>query len=107
MSQAIIFNITFKLSGDLAAPWANHVKLNLLPEITDGNIITATQLNKVLVEQDDGDETFAIQFNYTSAEVFKEHKLSTMAQFLKGMDEQFRGQYVYFATMMELIHQQS
>ncbi len=107
MEKPIVFNITIKLAESDAPSFIESLASRILPDCTDGQIITSSQVNRiVLAEQDGDDETFAIQFIYPSSSVFKEQKLLTMAKFLGLLDEQFRGKYVYFATMMELLHHQ-
>ena len=106
MPNPIVFNITVKLSENEAPGFVKALKYDILPYCTDGTIILASQVNKIHINDQEGDETFAIQFTYQSLEVFKDKKLETMSQFLDGLDEQFKGKYVYFATMMELLHLQ-
>lgn len=95
-----------KLPSDRAEALVDELKARILPECTDGEIIVTSQINRIFMGEMDGDETFAVQFQYISESVFKNKKIETMQQFLGMVDEQFKGQYVYFATMMELLHHQ-
>lgn len=104
MNKPILFNLTIKLSKEDSSDWLKLVTNEILPACTDGTIIQSTQVNRVMMGEDDGDETFAIQFVYASEKIFKEYKLSTMRVFLERVDESYRGKYVYFATMMEILH---
>ena len=107
MSTPIVFNLTLKLAIDDGLAMVNYLKQAVLPECTDGSIILSSQINKILMGEEDGDHTYAIQFTYASSQVFAEHKLSSMAVFLKKLDERFAGKYVYFTTVMELLHLQN
>ena len=106
MTNPIVFNITVKLGKDDSGAFVTALKKQILPVCTDGDIILSSQINKIHLAEEDGDETFAIQFIYASHDIFISKKLTTMAQFIGLLDEQFRGRYVYFATMMELLHLQ-
>jgi len=77
----------------------------VLPHCTDGSIIQSSQINRVLLgDEEDGDDTFAVQFNYASEAIFEENRISTMSVFLDMLDAHYKGKYVYFATMMEVLH---
>jgi len=89
-----------------SAGWIQLMTKKILPSCTDGKVILSSDIKRIMTAQEDGDHSFAVQFVYASQEVFVEQKLPTMSRVLEAMDEQFRGRYVYFATMMELIHQQ-
>jgi len=106
MTQAVLFNITVKLSKEDATLLIDALVSDILPACTDGEQIISSQVNRIVLSEQDDDETLAIQFTYPSQSVFKDSKLPTMAKFLGLVDEQFRGRYVYFATMMELLHYQ-
>ena len=104
MSNNLIFNLTIKIEKAVEQAWLADVKQNYLPLIVDGINILSAQINKLVLETPEAENTFAIQFIYPSAELFKEKKLLTMQVFLTAMDAKYRGKYVYFATMMELVH---
>ena len=106
MSRSIVFNLTIKMSGDDSAKWIQLMTKQVLPSCTDGKVILSSDIKRIMTAQEDGDHSFAVQFVYASQELFIQQKLPTMRRVLEAMDEQFRGRYVYFATMMELIHQQ-
>ena len=107
MNTPILFNLTIKLAKEDSEGWLELLKNKILPECTDGSIIQSTQINKILMGEDDGDDTYAVQFVYASESVFTEHKLPTMRIFLEMLDKQYGGKYVYFATMMEVLHRHS
>lgn len=107
MSRAILFNITFKLASNDAEAWIELLRSELLPACTDGTDVIASQINRILTGEQDDDETYAVQFSFASIDVFRDKKLAVMKFFLDKMDEQFRCRYVYFGTIMELIHKES
>jgi len=104
MSNKLIFNLTIKIDHAVEKEWLEDLINKFLPSITDGKVILSSQINKLLLEQKEEDNTYAIQFVYPSLDLFKERKISTMESFLNDMDADYRGKYVYFGTMMEMVH---
>jgi len=103
-TNPLLYNITIKISKDLSASWLEAMKQNILPSCTDGKIIVSSQVNKILLDEGDGDDTFAVQFIFVSKEIYDEVGLRSLAKFLKLLDAQFLKKYVYFTTKMEILH---
>jgi len=100
----IIYNLTLKFSKEIDSRFISELKEGILPHLTDGKIIVSSQINKVILGQAEEENTYAVQFVFSSSQVFQEFRLRKMEECLKALDKDFRGQYVYFATMMELVH---
>lgn len=81
------------------------MKSSFLPACTDGSIIVASQVNEILVASEDGDKSYSIQFIFASREIYDKDGLVMLGKFLKLLDGQFLGQYVYFTTKMEVLHE--
>jgi hypothetical protein len=107
MSTPILFNITIKIQNDHSQNWFERMTKEYLPECTDGTIVTESQINRLVLEEVDEGETFAVQFVYASKDVFIDNKLSTMERFFGLVDKEFGGKYVYFPTVMELLYRNS
>ncbi len=104
-TNPLIYNITLKISEELSQKWLDAMVSQFLPQCTDGQIIVASQVNEVLVDSEDGDKTYAIQFTFLSKELYDEEGLKRLDKFLRLLDGQFLGQYVYFTTKMEVLHE--
>lgn len=107
MNNPVLFNITFKIDTALSKQWLTKMQHDYLPQCTDGNIIIESQINKVMLEGEDDGETFAVHFIYASQNLFKDQKLPTMKRFLDLLDKDFRGQYVYFPTVMQILFRET
>ena len=103
-ANPLIFNITLKIHQDLAGEWLEAMKKTILPQCTDGKIIVASQINEVLIAQEDDDLTYAIQFIFSTHKVYEDQGLVSLRKFLELLDSQFLGKYVYFTTKMEILH---
>lgn len=104
MSNSIIFNLTIKIEKLVEQDWLQDLKNEYLPLLVDGKIILSAQINKLILDQPEEENTFAIQFTYPTESIFASEKLKSMEKFLNAMDKKYGGKYVYFATKMELIH---
>ncbi len=104
-TNPLIYNITLKISDELSAKWLDAMISQFLPQVTDGLVIVASQVNEILVESEDGDKSYAIQFTFLSKKIYDEQGLQALSKFLKLLDGQFLGQYVYFTTKMEVLHE--
>jgi len=104
----IVFNITFKIGKEISDEWLKQMQTNYLPPCTDGQIIVGSQINLIHIQnEEDNDLTFAVQFTYLNENIFAIHKLETMQKFLALVDNDYRGQYVYFTTKMERLYYNS
>lgn len=103
-NNPLLYNITLKIHKDLSEEWLTAMKESFLPETTDGKIIVSSQINELLIESEDGDSTYAVQFIFSSRQTYDEEGLQALAKFLKLLDSQFLKKYVYFTTKMEILH---
>lgn len=103
-NNPLLYNITLKIHKDLSEEWLVAMKEDFLPKCTDGNIIVSSQINELLIESEDGDNTYAIQFIFASRAVYDSEGLKALAKFLQLLDSRFLKKYVYFTTKMEILH---
>lgn len=103
-TNPFLYNITLKIHKDLSDEWLSAMKHSFLPEVTDGKVIVSTQINHILVESEDDDLTYAVQFVFASTNIFDNEGLAALGKFLKLLDSQFMGKYVYFTTKMEILY---
>lgn len=80
------------------------MKEEFLPQSTDGQVIVSSQINRILIAQEDEDHTFAVQFIFATKEIFELKGLQALAKFLELLDAKFLRKYVYFTTKMEILH---
>jgi len=100
----LLFNITLKIHQDLSVEWLQAMTEEYLPACTDGEIVVSTQINLLMVPQEDEDLTYAVQFIFASKAIYDDQGLVALGKFLSLLDNKFRGKYVYFTTKMEVLH---
>ncbi len=103
-TNPLLYNITLKISQELSADWLKAMKEEFLPKSTDGKIIVSSQINELLIESEDGDNTYAVQFTFASTDIFNTEGLPALRKFLELLDSKFLRKYVYFTTKMEILH---
>ena len=103
-ANPFIYNITLKIHQDLSVEWLAQMKNTFLPQCTDGVVIVSSQINEVLVAQEDEDLTYAVQFIFSTRKVFEDKGMVSLRKFLQLLDSQFLGKYVYFTTKLEILH---
>jgi len=104
MSNKIIFNITFKVEKDVEQDWLFDLENNLLSLVVDGQHILVAQVNQLILETEEEENTYAVQFTYATEEIFNAMKLPSMDKFLSAMDKKYKGKYVYFATKLKMLY---
>ena len=80
------------------------MKNNYLEDFHTENNPTAIQINQIAADSTDGDISFAVQFTFSSKEIFEDRGKEFLKRLIIKMDEDFKNQYVYFGTMMEVLH---
>ncbi len=103
-TNPLLYNITLKISQELSVEWLKAMKEEFLPKSTDGKIIVSSQINELLIESEDGDNTYAVQFTFASKEIYDAEGLPALRKFLELLDSRFLRKYVYFTTKMEILH---
>lgn len=98
-----VFNLTFQLNHEIIEPWLYEIKTNIFPKVIDGEVILSADVRKVILEQEEV-PSYAIQFLFPSLEIFNTRKLERLSIFIEMMDKSFANKYVYFGTLMELLH---
>jgi len=104
VNNPLLYNITLKIHQDMSDRWLKAMKEEYLPACTDGEVIVSSQINQLVMASEDGDNTYAIQFIFASKETYDNKGLQALDKFLKLMDKDFLGQYVYFTTRMEVLY---
>lgn len=103
-TNPLVYNITLKIAEEYAEEWFLFMKEEVLPVVTDGHIIVSSQVNKLLIKEEEEDITYAIQFTFSTVDIYEDKGLQSLATFLRLLDSRYQGKYVYFTTKMEVIH---
>ena len=104
MAGNLVYNLTFKLGSDISEDWLNKLKHQYLPKCYDVFTPLHTQINEIMIQPEDNDLTFAVQFTFPSMEIFMGDGKQMLKALVLTMDEDFKNRYVYFGTLMQVLH---
>jgi len=103
MQNALIYNLTLKIGKHISGQWLQEMETQIIPDCSNESSLISTQINRILIE-DNEDDTFAIQFIFPSYAIFEEVGKDMFKKMVLMIDKNFKGKYVYFGTMMEVMH---
>ncbi|NNE25530.1 MAG: DUF4286 family protein [Saprospiraceae bacterium] len=104
MDSNVVYNLTFKLGSDISDDWLNNLKSTYLPECYALYKPIHTQINEILIKAEDNDLTFALQFTFPSEGAFLNEGKQMLKVLVLSMDKDFKNRYVYFGTLMQVLH---
>ena len=99
-----IYNITFNIEESIQQEWLTWMHQFFTETISIGNF-TAANIHQVLIKEDMGGVTFAVQFNTPTKEKLAQFKQQELVLLQKQMQQQFSGKYVYFHTELKVVSQ--
>ena len=103
-SNHIVYNLTVQVEKDIEHAWLAEIRHKIIPEVLDGEVILSIQLNRIYGPETEEGSNYALQFLFPSVDIFNSRKLERLSILITMMDASFAGKYVYFGTMMEVLH---
>ena len=103
MGKTLIYNLTIKIGKNISDQWLDEMENRILPDCSNESYVLSTQISRILID-DPEDYSFAIQFVFPSREIFNKVGKETFKKLVLMIDKNFQGKYVYFITMMEVMH---
>lgn len=104
MLNQYVYNLTFQLNREIIEPWLVEVQNNILPEVVDGKVVLSADVRRIINPNPEEVPSYAIQFFFPSLGMYEARKLERLSIFIEMMDKSFANKYVYFATLMEVLH---
>ena len=107
MGNQYVLNLTLQLDEDIIQAWIMAIEKEILPKVIDGQIILSADVRRIVNPNPEEIPSFAVQFTFPSFKIYNERKLERLTIFVELMDKSFANKYVYFATLMEVLHYNS
>jgi hypothetical protein len=104
MMNQYVLNLTLQLDREIIEPWIVELTSTIFPEVIDGEVVLSADVRKIINPNAEEVPSYAIQFTFPSLEIYSNRKLERLSIFVEMMDKSFANKYVYFATLMEVIH---
>ena len=99
-----IYNITFNIEESIQNVWLAWMNLFFKENISIGNF-TSAQIHQVMVKEEMGGVTFAVQFNMPTKEALMQFQQQELVLLQKQLQQLFNGKYVFFHTELKVITQ--
>lgn len=97
-----IYNVTINIEEDIQDSWLNWMKNEHIPDMLATGKFSAAKICRVLVEEEMGGITYAIQYTTDSKETLEKYYRED-AERLRSKSKLFEGKFVAFRTELQII----
>lgn len=99
-----IYNITFNLEESIQHDWLAWMNVFFKRTKSVGNF-TAASIHLVMVKEEMGGVTYAVQFHTPSKEHLDQFMLQELVMLEDQLQQNFKGKYVFFHTELKVVSQ--
>jgi hypothetical protein len=99
-----VYNITIKVSWDIADEWLDWQREKNIPEIMATNLFDDHRIFRILEQEDQDGPTFTIQFFTTDQERYDQYINEFAPTLSKKSFEKWADQFVEHQTCMRLVN---
>ncbi len=97
-----IYNVTINIEEDIHDRWLDWMKNEHIPEMLATGKFSAAKICRVLVEEEMGGLTYAVQYTTDSKETLEKYYRED-AERLRSKSKPFEGKFVAFRTELQII----
>lgn len=97
-----IYNVTINIEDDIHDHWLQWMEKEHIPEMLATGKFSAAKLCRVLVEEEMGGLTYAVQYTTDSRETLEKYYRED-AERLRSKGKPFEGKFVAFRTELQII----
>lgn len=99
----IIYNVTVNIDDDVHDAWKHWMKEVHIPEVLGTGMFLENRFMKVLVEEEMGGTTYAIQYTCENMERFRQYEEQFAPSLRADAEKRFGGKFVAFRTLLETV----
>jgi len=103
----ILYNVTVKIMAQFREDWEKWMREVHIPDVMDTGLFVEYKMSRILGEEEKEGVTFAIQYLSPSMEKFQEYQDNHAKRLQAEHTEKYRGKYVAFRTLMEVVQQET
>lgn len=101
--RLLIYNVTYKIEREIHGPWLKFFERDYLPVVMETNTVDSYQLTRLLgVDESDG-LTYCLLLNFSSRPAFNIYQQNHALSHQKMLDGQFKGKFVSFPSMLDVV----
>jgi len=101
-----IYNVTINIEEDIHDRWLYWMRDEHIPEMLATGKFSSAKMCRVLVEEEMGGLTYAVQYFTDSKETLEKYYKEDAAR-LRAKSKPFEGKFVAFRTELEIISEQA
>jgi hypothetical protein len=98
----IIYNVTINVENDVHDEWLKWMRESHIPDVLKTGYFLEHKICKVLNVEDEG-TTYSIQYTCNSMEDYEGYKANEAARLQKEVMDKFKGKFVAFRSLLEVI----
>jgi hypothetical protein len=99
----IIYNVTVNIEDDVHDAWLQWMQEVHVPDVLGTGMFLENRILKVLVEEETGGTTYAIQYTCESMARFREYEEKFAPALRADAEKHFGGRFVAFRTLLETV----
>jgi len=99
----LIVNTTYQVSEDRQSDWVKWVKSDYIPEVTKTNMLFNPRLFHLLVENEPGNVSYALQFEVIDLDTLENWFQKYGSEMQTTMSNKFQEKVLGFTTMLETV----
>ena len=99
----LIVNTTYHVSEDCQKDWIFWVKNEYIPEVTKTNMLVNPRFFRLLVEDEPGTVSYALQFEVENLDTLENWFQRYGTEMQQTMSNRFQEKVMGFTTMMETV----
>lgn len=100
----IQYNVTLKLDAEIENEWLDYMKGEHLKDVLDTGLFISCRMSK-LIDRQDSEPTYTVQYTLESMKKMHEYQVKYAEQLQKEHTEKFKGKFVAFRTLMEVVEE--
>jgi len=102
----ILYNVTVKVDGNVADEWLQWMREHhVIDVLRTGLFLQARILRLMHQDDDDGGQTFAIQYSLPNEQALHQYQREFAPKLQKEHTERYDGKFVAFRTVLQTIEE--
>ncbi|MFM8431517.1 MAG: DUF4286 family protein [Bacteroidota bacterium] len=99
----IVYNVTVNVDDDIHLEWLEWMKSVHIPDVLRTGMFIDNRILKLLVEEETGGQSYAIQYTCLDMDTFKKYEKEFAPSLRDDVNKRYSGKFVAFRTLLEVI----
>lgn len=99
----IVYNVTVNVDDDIHLEWLDWMRNVHIPDVLSTGMFIDNRILKLLVEEETGGQSYAIQYTCTDMETFHRYEKEFAPALREDVNKRYGGKFVAFRTLLEVV----